>query len=995
MVMSNLLIQIMSLLNRAGKKTALMLMLGMVLSIPVMTAQDYRDMISSGSFSVEQIKKVADAHFDSIDKGRGSGYHQYKRWEYMAYRLMDENGFLKSEDFYVSEWEKHQAELFQKQWRRNDLNDFWEELGPTYWDATSGWNPGVGRITSFTVDPDDIQHIIVGAQTGGVWRTTDRGKNWTPLCDYFSNMTVYSTAIHPVQKNVYYFGSSQGRIYRSDNAGVTWTLMSVAGASNVNKILIHPENPSLMFVSVQSSGMYRSENAGQNWIRMTNDPASYDIEFKPGDLNTVYASGTAFHYSTDGGRTFMSPEVKMPFQILGNTSVSGGYYVEDNGFTSGRVPIPSAPNGIEAELVLYEDAANYLACVSLSNPQIYSGKMVVVRRGDCNFSQKVLNAQQAGAIAVIVVNNVSGLLNMGGGNQAVRIPAVMIDNQNGERIITALQSMQMLTAKLESSSSDPFSNGPKLIGVSQQNPSLVYVLEASGSIFGGLYKSENAGLTFQKLNHGNLNFFGYSTRGQDDRGQAPRDMGIAVNPSNANEVHIAGILTWRSTNGGVSFECTSDWIPNQAASQNIGYCHADVDVIEFVGDVLYAGTDGGLFYADKTNQVSSNYYTDITKGLGIRQFYKIGVSQNHPVMVSGGSQDNGTSLLTKQGNWIDWLGADGMETFIDASNEQIIYGTSQNGGLYRSFNGGASYGTLTRPGTGSGNWVTPFEQDPNTPNTIYVGYEQVFKSSDRGLSWESISQSFPAKLNHFKVAPSNSNTMYCAYGSNMFRTTQGGGTWQRVTGFSGNINFIAIHPLNEHLVAIATTGVGKVFVSKDGGETWEIYRKNLPDFSALCLTWDKEPGYGLYVGMNYGIFYIQVDQEQWQPFSNNLPNVIINEMEINFTTNKIYAATYGRGLWESSIFKEEMTSTLPVQSYGFKVYPNPVKDKLAISLENTNLFGGKAKLEMFSTDGKLVFHQNDIKSAQFELDVHGIKPGIYFLRIAGINGGHTVRFIKE
>ena len=68
-----------------------------------------------------------------------------------------------------------------------------------------------------------------------------------------------------------------------------------------------------------------------------------------------------------------------------------------------------------------------------------------------------------------------------------------------------------------------------------------------------------------KLDHSGKNYFGYSSDADDDRGQAPRDMDIIVNPSDAEDVHIAGILSWRSTNGGTDFNITSQWVPRNAA----------------------------------------------------------------------------------------------------------------------------------------------------------------------------------------------------------------------------------------------------------------------------------------------------------------------------------------------------------------------------------------------------------------------------------------------
>ena len=99
-----------------------------------------------------------------------------------------------------------------------------------------------------------------------------------------------------------------------------------------------------------------------------------------------------------------------------------------------------------------------------------------------------------------------------------------------------------------------------------------------------------------KLDHTGKNYFGYSSDAADDnRGQAPRDMDIIVNPSDAEDVHIAGILSWRSTNGGTDFNITSQWVPQNAINQNIGYCHADIDIMIYHNDKIYVGSDGGSF----------------------------------------------------------------------------------------------------------------------------------------------------------------------------------------------------------------------------------------------------------------------------------------------------------------------------------------------------------------------------------------------------------------
>src|SRR5690606_10321687 len=535
-----------------------------------------------------------------------------------------------------------------------------------------------------------------------------------------------------------------------------------------------------------------------------------------------------------------------------------------------------------------------------------------------------------------------------------------------------------------------FSTGPKMIGVSADDANIVYVLEASGSRFGGFYTSNNSGGSFTKLNHGSLNFFGYSTSGNDNSGQAPRDMGIAVNPTNADEVHIAGILTWKSSNGGVNFSCTSDWIPGNAAAANIGYCHADVDDLQFYGTTLFAITDGGIFKAENTGSVTANYYEDLTAGMGIRQFYKIGISQTTDVIVSGGAQDNGTSFYSVATGWRDWLGADGMESFIDKTNTNIFYGTSQFGQMYRSVNGGNSYTSLSGPG-GSGDWVTPFEQDPDVDNTVYVGYRRVFKSLNYGNTWTAISQDFGNNTHNLKIAPSNNQVMYVSRGPFLYKTTDGGATdWVQTTFPGGTVNSIAIHPTNPNKIAVAITGNIRVVVSEDGGVTWIDYKKNLPDFSALAVVWDNNGEDGLYLGMDYGIYYIDNTFTDWQPYNNLLPNVMVNELEINNVTNMLYAGTYGRGLWVSPVVAGTAGIEDRISENNVKLYPNPATSEFTIELPKTL----KAEIRVFDITGKLLIYETDAVIANKRtVDASALTAGTYFVRINSEEGAATKKLL--
>ena len=116
-----------------------------------------------------------------MGRDRGTGYKRFRRWRYFAERAMDENGMLKTPEFYYNELQNYNALQNSESLFSRTTVGTWEEMGPTYWNDTSGYNPGVGRITSIAVDESNLDHIIVGSRTGGVWKSLDGGNTWTGL----------------------------------------------------------------------------------------------------------------------------------------------------------------------------------------------------------------------------------------------------------------------------------------------------------------------------------------------------------------------------------------------------------------------------------------------------------------------------------------------------------------------------------------------------------------------------------------------------------------------------------------------------------------------------------------------------------------------------------------------------------------------------------------------------------------------------------------------
>ncbi|TRX60748.1 T9SS type A sorting domain-containing protein [Fulvivirga sp. M361] len=438
------------------------------------------------------------------------------------------------------------------------------------------------------------------------------------------------------------------------------------------------------------------------------------------------------------------------------------------------------------------------------------------------------------------------------------------------------------------------------LAVTPANPNIVYLVQKRGSGFGRLYRSLDGGSSFSVR----ADYNSVSTRDVYFT-QAARDMAITVSNTNANEVHLGGMNYSRSLDGGVSFNTMAAW--NQPNDRS--YVHADIEVLQYINGVIYFGTDGGIFRStDRGNNCA-----DLTQGgLAVRQYYRIGGAATDANMIVGGAQDNGTNIMNGANRQFkEWLGADGMECFIDHKNKNVVYGTVQFGSLYKSTDGGNSIGSISKPGDFRGEWVTPFSMDPINNNTIYVGYGNLYKSNNGGRSgsWRNITSSISigGNLDEMAIAASNNNYIYIANGGRVWRTKNGQNSnpsWTEVSNFSGTVNYIAVDPKNPERVAIAASG-SRVYLSTNAGNVWTNIRGNLPNISAQCLVFDDTDVKGLYVGMQSGVYYTNDDLNEWVPFSTNLPGVLTSELEIHYPTRKIRVATYGRGIWESDLYDAE------------------------------------------------------------------------------------------
>jgi photosystem II stability/assembly factor-like uncharacterized protein len=520
------------------------------------------------------------------------------------------------------------------------------------------------------------------------------------------------------------------------------------------------------------------------------------------------------------------------------------------------------------------------------------------------------------------------------------------------------------------------------LAVTANNSSIVYMLSCNNSGgLNGVYKSTNSGTSFTRVDDGTKSMLYYYSDGSGSNvGQGTYDLCIAASPSDANTVYIGGINNWKTTNGGTTWLINNMWTShpyyNYSGAPEV---HADKHALAFQNSTtLFEGNDGGIY---KTTNGGTNW-TDLTNGIVISQIYRIGISQTDANVVLTGLQDNGSKKYTGGlSSWVDVYGGDGMECIVDFNNTtSYMYVTYVNGEIQRNTDGFSSYYTTQISanipgGQPTGAWVTPYIMNPTNAAILYAGYDKVWKTTNRGDSWTSASQvlSATAKLRSLAIAPSNTNVLYAAAQTNMWKTTDGGATnWSAITlpTASINVTYIAVKNNDPNTVWITyggyTTG-SKVYESTNGGTSWTNISTGLPNLPLMNIVQYKvaTDRNVLFVGTDVGV-YVKDGSASWASFNTGLPNVVVTELEIYYggSVNKLRAGTYGRGLWETDIdaalpFAPAFSVSPTNLSYGNVLVGSSKQDSVTVTntgtatLTITSVTSNNAEVTVTPTSGSL------------------------------------------
>ncbi|MEO1714651.1 MAG: hypothetical protein AAFU60_15070, partial [Bacteroidota bacterium] len=308
------------------------------------------------------------------------------------------------------------------------------------------------------------------------------------------------------------------------------------------------------------------------------------------------------------------------------------------------------------------------------------------------------------------------------------------------------------------------------LAVTPADPDYVYILSGGNlqdgmganmaGTFRGLYQSTNGGDCFMQQST-SPNILDISANGTETRQQATYDLALAASNTDAEVIFVGGINTWRSTNAGVDWERVTFWNENSAAAGE--YNHADVHTLDYIGNTLYSGSDGGVYRSDDDGE----NWTNLSQGLRITQFYRIDVfTDDGTDYVMGGAQDNGLNQIRNSGSGFGplehWEGADGFGVVSDVDNG-YTFGAIQFGTVFRFEYPSGSFDAKSPPNAGDGPFLSPIAIDHNpNPDHIFAGLQDVYRSEDSGDSWTNISNGLidGNDCRQIALAPSDGNYVY-------------------------------------------------------------------------------------------------------------------------------------------------------------------------------------------------------------------------------------------
>ncbi len=635
------------------------------------------------------------------------GYSQYKRWEWFMAPRVFPTGERFNPSIAYDEYQK-----YNNQYKTAGAGN-WTIIGPTNSIPTGGG--GAGRINFVRIDPTNSNTIYVGSPGGGLWKSTTGGTSWTTNTDKISQVIgCTDLAIDPTNTNIMYLATGDGDagdtysvgLLKSIDGGATWNKSGlnfyVATNVQMSKVLINPNNTNTILVAT-SKGIYRSTDGGVTFSQSVAGSFK-DMEFKPGDPNTVYISGSEFYRSTNGGQSFTKITAVLPAVAL-ISRMAIAVTLDDPNYIYLIAAKPTTAYSLEGLYRSTNSGVNFTKLTVASPANIlgraFDGNDPTVGQGWYDLGIDVSPTDKN----EITVGGINVWQSIDGGSN-FNIVGYWIPNSGAPYVHADVHS------------------------IDYANSNTIYA-----GCDGGIFKSINNGGSWSDLSNGlqisQMYGFGHSTTNPN----------LIINGWQDNGTNLYDGTSWDKVIGGDGMLAFID----RTNDQNMWG--------ELPNGGLQRSTNGGLSFSSAVGSITET-------GAWVTPWIQDPV--NASTLYAGFNNlyrsTNGGISWTKLTTFATTTGT--LSTIgVSPANNQVIW-TAKPGFLYLSTNGGTTFTSITNVPTGNITSIACSNTDANKAWITYSGYtnkNKVFQTNDQGATWINLSGSIPNIPVNTIVSVDNSN----------------------------------------------------------------------------------------------------------------------------------------------------------------------------------------------------------------------------------------------
>ena len=652
-----------------------------------------------------------------------------------------------------------------------------------------------------------------------------------------------------------------------------------SGQTNVYSIDQCLNSPNVLYCGTEPGEVYKSINEGLNWTLVSPNEnfgsGVTAIEVHTSNPNIVFAGGNdGLFRSTDGGQTWTN--------VLPNTNF-----------------------GVNEILIHPSNDQFVFACTDKGLYHSLDGGST----WNLLFSNKTydIKTNTGDASIIYIVRN----------NPTANICEFLKSTDSG-----ATWSIQNNGWY---SSSDPARNdGGARLATTSADPNRIYAYligEAKANDFGyiGVYRSDDGGTSWTLPNgpaggpyttdHVNL-AIGWADWTYH---QGFYNCALMASPTNPDEILVGGLNLYKSSDGGSTFTPVAGYVGGPLSM------HVDMQDFRLIGNTAWVSTDGGIY---RSNDFFNSNYEFRMSGVHGSDYWGFGSGWNEDVLV-GGLYHNGNLAYHENygdGNFLELGGGEAPTGYVNPGNNRRTYFSDISGKIIPL--------NLTDPITNSAYGMSPNESywaaessemvfHPNCYSIAYIGKDNaIWKTIDAGASFNllyAFGTNTANQVKYIEVSSSNPNVIYLnqqpASGSNgtLWKTNDGGVTWVQLNKPSGNSRrmLLSINPQNENELWIAypdgSNGF-KVYRTTNSGQSWENLTSSIFNSESVqALNYIAGTDGGIYIATNRAVYY-RNNQTPFQLDNSGLPLFTSgNILQPFYRDGKIRLASYGKGIWESSL----------------------------------------------------------------------------------------------